>query len=145
MKLRIITFSAVYLLICAFVVMPGVWTFNNRAVLVPDLTPVAEAKSTRVGIVKTADGTAQQITTDTTIFTRKFSVQSKVGNAATVYVGLSTVSSTVHFYSLAPGSAATFQVSEYEATRGQQFQLSTFYVLGTASDLIVINYEVTTS
>lgn len=111
-------------------------------VLSLSLAPAVFGKSTRVAIIKTANGAAQQITTDTTIFTRKFSVQSKVGNAATVYVGLSTVSSSVHFYSLAPGSACTFTVSEYEATRGQQFQLSQYYVLGTASDLIVVNYEV---
>lgn len=107
------------------------------------LAPVAFGEATRgTPIMKTADGTAQRITTDTTIYTKKFSVQSKVGNVSTVYVGGSTVSSTVFYYSLGAGQGCTFTVSEYHAARGQSFQLSDFYVLGTNPDLIAINYEV---
>lgn len=102
----------------------------------------SHAKVSRTVIMKTADGTAQRITTDTTIYTRKFTVQSKVGNAATVYCGTSAVSTTVFMASLGAGQGVTFTVSEYEAERGQQFQLSEFYVLGTAADVIAVNYEV---
>lgn len=117
---------------------PALWPAGPPA-------PVAAARVTKVVIMRTADGTAQRATTDTTIYTRRLTFQSRVGSAATWYVGDSSVSSSNHFASLSAGQAYSPTLSVYAAERGESFRLSDWYVKGTASDVIAISYEVITA
>lgn len=105
-------------------------------------TAPAEAKVSKVIIMKTMTGSAIQATTDSTIYTRKITFQSRVGNGATVYVGLSGVSSSSHLASLSAGQAYTITPSVFLADQNEEFQLDDFYVIGTAADVVAISYEI---
>lgn len=101
----------------------------------------APAKATKQVIMKTASGAAQQVTTSH-VFTHKITFQSKVGNAATVYVGPATLTSSNFAASLGAGQAYTVTPSYRHDINQEEFDLSDFYVLGTAPDVIAISYEV---
>lgn len=107
----------------------------------PTPTPVVAAKVTKTVIMKTATGAAQQVST-THVYTHKITFQSKVGNAATVYVGPATLTSSNFAASLAAGQGYTASVSYFYDDNAEEFDLSDWYVLGTASDMISISYEV---
>lgn len=107
------------------------------------LAPIAAfGKISKAGIMLTGNGAAQQVTTDATIYARTITFHSKVGNAATVYVGASTVSATVFYASLSAGGSYTIRAEDWYGTQGEQFQLDDFYVFASAPDLIAVSYDV---
>lgn len=94
----------------------------------------------------TLDGTTQPIANTAAlqlVQSRKITIQSRVGNAATVYVGHSDMTGADDaLYSLAPGQGVTLLPSKYEDAAGQRFALSDWYVRGTAADVVLIAYEI---
>ena len=78
----------------------------------------------------TLSGSAQQVHASTAC--KNVTIQAHPDNAGYVYVGTSSVSTTVHMAVLSAGSSQTFYVSN----------LNLLYVRGTASDLVSYGGEV---
>ena len=78
----------------------------------------------------TLSGSAQQVHASTA--SKNVTIQAHPDNAGYVYVGTSSVSTTVHMAVLSAGSSQTFYVSN----------LNLLYVRGTASDLVSYGGEV---
>lgn len=106
--------------------------------------PLTRAEVSKALIVVTADGSAHQLTTNTTIYSAKITFKAGNGNGAAVYIGDSSVSSTNCYADLTAGQAYTITPSVRQAENGEMFQLSDFYTKGTASDKIFVSYEVGT-
>lgn len=106
------------------------------------LAPIAAfAKLNRTTIMVTGNGAAQQVTTNAAIYARTITFHSKVGNAATVYIGGSTVSASVFQASLSAGGSYSVKAEGYYAAQGEQYQVDDFYVFATNPDLVSVTYD----
>lgn len=104
--------------------------------------PIAAfGKLNRSTIMLTGNGAAQQVTTNSAIYARTITFHSKVGNAATVYIGGSTVSATVFQASLSAGGSYSIKAEGFYADQGEQYQVDDFYIFATAPDLISVTYD----
>lgn len=86
-------------------------------------------------------GTAEQVTTDTSILPASVIFAAPAANAGNIYVGVSDVSSTDFIFELAPGESASISADMEGKGRGQGLQLSSFYVdAATANDDCNVSY-----
>lgn len=112
--------------------------------------PIARARITRsVLLVTVTTGANSRFTATTTIYSRKISFQADTANAATGYIGDSTLDPTsattmknTAQASLAAGAAYTPVMSRFEDMNGNQYRLSDFYAAGTTGDKFRLVYEV---
>lgn len=111
------------------------------AVLLAFAPGVASAKLNRSTIMLTGNGAAQQVTTNSAIYARVITFHSKVGNAATVYIGGSTVSATVFQASLSAGGSYSIKAEGFYADQGEQYQVDDFFVFASAPDLVSVTFD----
>lgn len=113
-------------------------------------TPIARARITRtVLLVTVTTGANSRFTATTSIYSRKITFQADTANAATGYVGDSTLDptsattlkNTAHA-SLSAGAGYTPVMSQREDLNGNMYRVSDWYASGTTGDKFRLIYEV---